>query len=136
MYAIRIDVTTGVADGAGNTTIPWEYFTPHDPLNRGAGVRPLLLYAVEWIDGTLSDGSTATLTCEDTLSGVAQTLLTLANPKADADKWYRPRHLEHGADGSDLTTTTLPLVTGDLKLAIASGGNSKTCGCICYLMDA
>lgn len=133
MYAIRIDVTTGPSNGAGNATAAWETFAP--PCG-GPGITPLLLYAVEWIDGTLTDGSTATITCEDTLSGVAQTLLTLANPKADADKWYRPRHLEHGPDGADLTTYTMPLVTGDIKVAVASGGNSKTCGCIVYLLDA
>lgn len=133
MYAIRIDVATGPSDGAGNATAAWETFAP--PCD-GPGIVPLLLYAVEWIDGTLSDGSTATITCEDTISGVARTLLTLANPAADADKWYYPRHLEHGPTGADLTSSCMPLVTGDIKVAIASGGNSKTCGCICYLMNA
>ncbi|HNT78806.1 MAG TPA: hypothetical protein PKH77_27695 [Anaerolineae bacterium] len=128
MYAIRMNVTTN-GSGAGSVTIPFEAFPCQEP-----GISPLLLYAVEWIDGDFADGVDAVLSAETTPSGVARTLLTLTD--ANSDAWYFPRELEHGNNGAVLSTHTLPVVHGDLKLTITSGGNAKTGGCIVYLLDA
>ena len=93
------------------------------------------LYAVEWIDGTLSDGVDAVLTCQNTASGVAQTLLTLTD--ANDDDWYYPRDVVHDLAGGALTGTSggdrePPVINGVLRLVIADGGSAKTGGCIVY----
>ena len=95
-----------------------------------------LLYAVEWIDGTLDDGVDGTLKAVTTSSAVDMTLLTLTD--ANDDAFYYPRHQVHGNDGAALTLDgtriafDLPLIDGTLQLTIASGGNAKTGGCIVY----
>ena len=99
-----------------------------------------LLYAVEWIDGTLDDGGTSTISCQNTASGVANTLLTLANPLSDADAWFYPRVLVHDATGGALTGTaggdrTMPIMNGVPRLVIASGGNAKSGGCILHYLE-
>jgi hypothetical protein len=91
------------------------------------------LVAVQWIDGDLADGVDAVLSSVYTPSGVDQTLLTLTD--ANSDAWYYPRTLEHGATGSALATYTLPVIEGTLSLAISSGGDTKTGGCIVYYTD-
>ena len=96
------------------------------------------LYAVEWIDGTLSDGVDAVLTCQNTASGVAQTLLTLTD--ANDDKPYYPRDVVHDLTGGALTGTSggdreMPVINGVLRLVIASGGSEKTGGCIVYFYE-
>jgi len=93
------------------------------------------LYAVEFVDGTLDDGGTSTLTAQNTASGVANTLLTLANPLSNADAWFYPRDVVHDLAGGALTGTSggdrcLPVINGVLRLVIASGGSEKTGGCI------
>ena len=93
------------------------------------------LYAVEWIDGTLSDGVDAVLTAQNTASAVAQTLLTLTD--ADDDDWYYPRDVVHDLAGGALTGTSggdrePPVINGVLRLVIADGGSAKTGGCIVY----
>lgn len=93
------------------------------------------LYAVEWIDGTFDDGVDAVVSCESTPSGVAQTLLTLSN--ANSDAWYFPRTVVHGETGTALTGTSggdraLFILNGKPRLAVTSGGSTKTGGCILY----
>lgn len=95
------------------------------------------LYAVQWIDGDLANGVDAVISCQDTDSSVAQTLLTLTD--ANDDKWYYPRNIVHGPTGADLTydgTRTIndkALCNGKLRLAIADGGNKKSGGAIIYI---
>lgn len=96
------------------------------------------LYAVEWIDGTLSDGVDAVLTAQNTASAVAQTLLTLTD--ANDDKPYYPRDVVHDLTGGALTGTSggdreMPVINGVLRLVIASGGSEKTGGCIVYFYE-
>lgn len=98
-----------------------------------------LLYAAEWIDGTLADGVDATLTVQNTESGVVTTLLTLTN--ANDDAWYHVRHLVHDETGTALTGTAggdrvMPVINGTLQLAITSGGATNTGGCIVYYFPA
>lgn len=131
MYAIRMNVTTD-ASGDGSTTIPFEHFAT--ATDGGPGVMPLLLYAVEWIDGTFEDGVGAVLSATATPSGVDSTLLTLT--AANSDAWYYARVLESDNTGTATAFYSLPVVNGDLKLVVATGGNTKTGGCIVYLLDA
>jgi hypothetical protein len=99
-----------------------------------------LLYAVEFIDGDLSDGGGSVLTAQNTGSDVANTLLTLANPLSNADAWFYPRTLVNDQAGAALTGTNggdrdLPVINGVLRLAITSGGSEKTGGCIVYYYE-
>ena len=96
------------------------------------------LYAVEWIDGTLVDSVDAVLTCQNTASGVAQTLLTLT--AANDDDWYYPRDIVHSLTGGALTGTNggdrdMPIINGVLRLVIADGGSEATGGCIVYYYE-
>ena len=98
------------------------------------------LYKVKWVDGDLADAVTAVLSVVETPEGVDETLLTLSNPDANADKNYYPRDVVHKADGSALTGTAggdriKPLVVGKLKLVIASGGSAKTGGAHVYILE-
>ena len=95
---------------------------------------PRLLYAVEWIDGTLGDGGTAVFSLTNTTSGVGRTVLTLTAPNDDA--WYYPRNTEHNTSGSALTTYCLPVVTGALKLAVTGMGSVTAGSAICYVLEA
>lgn len=96
------------------------------------------LYAVEWIDGDLVDGVDAVISVQSTPSGVAATLLTLTN--ANDDALYYPRHQVHSAAGAGLTLEgaeiayDLPLVCGTPRLVVSSGGDTKTGGCILYVL--
>lgn len=96
------------------------------------------LFAVEWVDGDLSDGVDATLTVQRVSSGVARTLLTLTD--ANNDAFYYPRHVVHGETGTALTGTsggdrTMPLIDGILRLVIAQGGDTKTGGMIIHYFE-
>ena len=98
------------------------------------------LYAVEFVDGTLEDGGGSVLSCQNTASGTANTLLTLANPLSNADDWYYPRDVVHDLAGGALTGTSggdreMPVINGVLRLVIASGGSEKTGGCIVYFYE-
>lgn len=102
------------------------------------GERTILgrLYAVKWIDGDLVDGVDAVLSA---IGGVVDTpLLTLSN--ADNDAIYYPRNIMHSESGAALTGTSggdrdLMLIDGQLRLTIASGGDTKTGGAIIYWLD-
>lgn len=98
-----------------------------------------LLYAVQWVDGTLADNNTAVLSAIN--SEAAATLLTLSAGEGDADVMYYPRALMCDAACTALTGSAggdraLPLVAGRLQLVIASGGVSTLGGCICYVMES
>lgn len=97
---------------------------------------PYLLHAVEWVDGTLADGVDAVLSQTSTPSGVDTTLLTLTN--ADNDAWYYPWKLVVANDGSTAATDffTEQIVSGELKLAVTSGGDTLSGKCIVYLKCA
>jgi hypothetical protein len=87
-----------------------------------------LLYAVEWIQGDFASGVDATIEVvnrADSVGALAPdyTLLTLTDLSADG--FYRPRELEHDNVGVALTTSTLPVVDGDIQVTIADGGVSK-----------
>lgn len=90
------------------------------------------LHSVRWIDGDLADGVDAVLSV-DSREGDSPdvTLLTLTN--ANDDAVYYPREAEHGNTGSALATYTWPVVDGQLKLVISSGGSEKTGGCLVYV---
>jgi hypothetical protein len=113
---------TGTTNGTGAATITGE----HAILGR--------LYAVRWIDGTLADAGQGVLsyTAPD---GVSTTLLTLANPLANADAMFYPRHVIHDNAGAASTTVfELPLIDGVPALAITSGGDTRIGGCILYVL--
>lgn len=98
------------------------------------------LYKVKWVDVDLVDAVTGVLSVIETPEGVDETLLTLSNPDANADKNYYPRDVVHSATGTALTGTAggdriEPLVVGKLKLVIASGGDTKTGGCVVYILE-
>lgn len=117
MIAITMDVTT---DGSGDATV-------QVPLN----ITPKILYAVEWSVGTLAAGVDAVLSTENTVSGVDTTLLTLTD--ANANAWYFPRESEHDNAGVAVSSRTYPVVSGDLKLVVSSGGATATGTVVVYL---
>ena len=126
MYVVKFSITTSAA-GAYTSAIATAPGSDLDNLG------PKLLYAVEWVDGTLDDGVDAVLSVTATPSGVDKTLLTLTN--ANDDAWYHPRGVEHDAAGAALTTRALSVVYGTLKLVVSAGGNVKTGACWVYLLD-
>ena len=94
------------------------------------------LFAVAWVDGTFEDGVDSVLSVTSTDSAVDYTLLTLTD--ANNDAMYYPRVVVHSEAGAALTGTSggdraQPVINGRLKLAITSGGVSKTGGAIVYL---
>lgn len=97
-----------------------------------------LLYAVQWIDGTLADNNTAVLSVIN--SEAAETLLTFGAGEGDADVKYYPRALVCDNACTALTGTAggdrvSPVVQGTLQLVIASGGTSTSGGCIVYVLE-
>lgn len=86
-----------------------------------------VVYAVTWIDGTLADGVGAVLSYTD-IDGVSRTLLTLT--AANDDAVYYPRHAVHNNTGTAQSTLEMPIVHGNLKLVISSGGDTKEGGCV------
>lgn len=87
------------------------------------------LYAVQWIDGTFSDGVGAVISYT-TVDGDSFTLLTLT--AANDDAIYYPRHATHNNAGTAQTTLEIPLVAGTPKLVVSSGGATKEGGCILW----
>jgi|GEM_PF-6937275 len=93
-----------------------------------------ILEAVQWVDGSFDNGVDAVLSVIQP-DGTAQTLLTLTD--ANDDAWLYPRvpvNDPTGAalDDADGANLTKPLLVGKPRLAITSGGNAKTGGCILY----
>jgi hypothetical protein len=96
------------------------------------------LYAIEYRPGAgapgIVTGATLTVTCE---SDTTKALLTKTNA-GTANTWYYPRDLvQDPTDGSDLTgllggDRTCPILNGAPKVAIASGGATKTGSAIIY----
>ena len=117
MIDIRLDGTT---DGSGDLAI-----------THGSAIHGLL-YAVEWIDGDLSDGVDAVFTVSGLSDGPDVTLITLTN--ANDDKWYYPRTLEHDNAGAELSTYNYPVITGKPKMVISSGGATKSGGAILHII--
>jgi len=91
-----------------------------------------LLYAVEWIDGTFSDGVDAVLSVTRTASGVDKTLLTLTN--ANDDAWYPVREAEYDNTGAALGAAAYPVISGVPVLTVTSGGTG-TGGCILHYIE-
>jgi hypothetical protein len=96
------------------------------------------LQAVHWIDGTFADGVDAVLSMvSDDGAAADTTLLTLTD--ANDDAWYYPQTPAQDNTGVDVTSDgtneiyTQQIVDGRLKLAVTSGGNEKTGGCIVYI---
>lgn len=120
MKIITVSVTTNTA-GAGN-----------DLSSSISGK----LYAVEYQPGTIDTGATITLTCE---SDTSKAILTKATAGTSNVVFY-PRDLVHAIlDGAALTGTSggdraLPIVSGRLKFAVASGGAVKT-GKVRFYLD-
>ena len=91
-----------------------------------------LLYAAQLVDGALADGVDITITCEN--SDMAIPLLVKAD--FNSDQITFPRVAEASiADGSALTSTTMPVVNGIPKMVIAQDGNAVAGGCILYILD-
>lgn len=113
---IRINVTTnGSGDGSSTAASPIFGF----------------LEMVDWIDGDAADGVDGTLTVTGTSSGTDHTLLTLTN--ANADAVYYPRRVVDTTAGAATTGVyDRFLIDGYLKLTVAQGGATKTCGCVVY----
>lgn len=130
MQQIKFAITT---DGSGNYTSSVASAPQADISNNATG--PMLLYAVEWVDGDLTDGVDAVLSMTNTLSGVDKTLLTLTN--ADNDAWYYPWALVVKNDGSTVATDFFApqVVEGTLKLVVTNGGSTHTGMCIVYLKE-
>ncbi|MBA4420268.1 MAG: hypothetical protein C0391_03900 [Anaerolinea sp.] len=103
------------------------------------GTRSVLgeLVAVQWIDGDLADGVGFTLSTINTEA--ANNLLVVAN--ANSDKMYYPKEIPHKTeDGAALTATSggdrvFPIMDGIPQLAITSGGDSKSGGCILFFRE-
>jgi predicted RecA/RadA family phage recombinase len=95
------------------------------------------LCAVEYQPGTIATGATITLTCD----GVGSKPLLTKASAGTAVAWFYPRDLVHAvADGAALTGTsggdrTEPILSGVLKIVVASGGDTKTGKVIFYYED-
>lgn len=119
LTSISFDITT---DSSGD-------YTDSVYITERTGQEAVLLYAVDWQDGTLADGVDATLAMAN--DGVSTTILTLTD--ANNDAWYFPRELEDDNAGSAVTTYCKRLVTGTLTLTVASGGNVASGKCVVYV---
>ena len=93
-----------------------------------------LLYAIEYIPGTIDTGATVTVTCEGDAS---KPLLTKSSAGTSALFFY-PRDLVHAVvDGAALTGAAggdraMPVLAGWVKVVIASGGDTKSGSLIVY----
>jgi hypothetical protein len=125
MIAVTFNITTDGSEAYTSTT------------DLGVSGQPAsgayLLHAVQWIDGTLTDGVDAVLSVTDAPGGADTTLLTLTN--ANDDAWYYPQVFVDTNAGVDTTFYTHQVVAGKLKLAVTSGGASKTGKCVVYLLE-
>ncbi len=98
-----------------------------------------LLYAVQYVDGTLDATADITLSAVNTDSDVDQTFLTITNGANDA--WYLPRVPLHDAAGTAVTFDGsneiygMAVINGTLKAVVAQGGNAKTGSVIVYYTE-
>jgi hypothetical protein len=118
MRDVKLTVTTN-GSGAGNVT--------------GDAVNPGVVYAIEYLPGTIDTGATITITDEGDMS---RTLLVKASAGTSNTTYY-PRSAEQGsADGAAITGQyCYPLITGRPKLTVASGGDTKTGSVILRIID-
>lgn len=103
-----------------------------------------MLYAIDYIPGTLDTGATVTVTCEspntDTNTYFSHTLLVKATAGTSNVRFY-PRELVNAtADGAALTGTSggdraLPLLNGFLKVAVASAGTATAGKVVIYSLE-
>jgi hypothetical protein len=125
MKDIVLAITTHVSDGTATTLAP-------------SGVLGEL-YAILYVPGTIATGATVTVTCVG-IDGSSKPLLTKASA-GTSNTWYYPRDLVNAvADGAALTGTAggdrcYPILAGVVKVAIASGGNSKAGKLVVYYED-
>jgi hypothetical protein len=91
------------------------------------------LFAVDYFPGTIATGATITLT--DETGGASFTLLVKASAGTSNVRFFPRVQESQNTDGSDLGTFTLPLVTGKPKIAVASGGDTKTGYVVLHLME-
>jgi hypothetical protein len=96
------------------------------------GVQGVLL-AIEWVKGTLANGVDAVVSCVNTPSGIDQDILSLTD--ANSNGWYYPRSIEHNLLGAEQEPTVPPIINGDLKLTVASGGSLNSGHCVIYYVD-
>ena len=107
-----IDYTLDIlTDGSGDET------------EIGASAVNGLLYAIEWVVGTLATGVDAVISITQP-SGVVVTLLTLTD--ADANAMYYLRLADSDNTGSAGSGTVLPLFIGVPKCVVTDGGATKT----------
>lgn len=91
------------------------------------------VYAIDYLPGTLDTGATVTLS--DEFNGVSYTIWSLATA-GTSNLRVNPRQLDvKGSDGSALTTVSPSVVTGTLKLTVASGGAAKTGSVVVHIVD-
>jgi hypothetical protein len=85
------------------------------------------LCAIKYAPGTIDTGATITVTCVSG-DGSIKPMLTKASA-GTSTLWFYPRDLVHAvADGAALTGTsggdrTEPILDGQVKIVVASGGN-------------
>ena len=88
------------------------------------------LCCIKYAPGTIDTGASITVTCVSG-DGSAKPLLTKTSA-GTATTWYYPRDLQHAvADGAALTGSaggdrTEPILDGQIKIVVASGGNVLT----------
>jgi hypothetical protein len=86
------------------------------------------VYAVDYLPGTTDTGATITITCE----GVITTTVHVKASAGTSNVRFYPRIVVNGnTDGAALTGTSggdraQPLLNGQIKIVIASGGDTKT----------
>jgi hypothetical protein len=94
------------------------------------------LVAIKYVPGTIDTGATVTVTCYS--NGDSKPLLTKASA-GTSTTWFYPRDLVHGvSDGAALTGTaggdrTMPILDGQIKVVIASGGNTTSGSLVVYV---
>lgn len=97
------------------------------------------LYAIKYVPGTIDTGATVTISCVAG-DGSAKPLLTKASA-GTSNLWFYPRDLVHAAaDGAALTGTAggdraEPILDGQIKVVIASGGAVKAGSVTVYYED-
>lgn len=92
------------------------------------------LKGIQWIDGDLADGVDAVISVDMDDDAPDLTLMTLTD--ANSDAWYYPKVTADDGTGKEIATEYVDLiVNGKPKLAITSGGNVKSGGCIIYIEE-